>query len=60
VAEMVWRRVQVWRPRESMSGGQSGVGVVVVETVEAFWEEVEREVRIMAAQSAEEVQVRQL
>jgi len=57
---MVWRRVQVWRPRESTSGGQSGAGVVVVETVGGFLGEVEREVRIMAAQSAEEVQVRQL
>jgi len=57
---MVWRRVQVWRPRESTSGGQSGVGVAAVETVGASWEEVEKVVRIMAAQSAEEVQVRQL
>lgn len=57
---MVWRRVQVWRPRESTSGGQSGAGVEVVATVVGVWEEVEREVRIMAAQSAEEVQVRQL
>lgn len=60
MAEMVWRRVQVWRPRESTSGGQSGVGVAVVETVGGIWEEVDREVRIMAAQSAEEVHVRQL
>lgn len=54
-------------PRVSTSGGQSVgrfLGAVLVdeedEIVEAFWEEVEREVFIMAAQSAEEVQVRQL
>ncbi len=57
---MVWRRVQVWRPRESTSGGQSVVGVAVVERAGDCLGEVEREVRIMAAQSAEEVQVRQL
>ena len=27
----VWRRVQVWRPRESTAGGQSGLGEVMAE-----------------------------
>ena len=59
MAEMEWRRVQVWVPRVSTSGGQSGGRGGVVVVVE---EEDEGPVLcfIIASQSDEEVQVRQL
>lgn len=65
---MEWRRVQVWVPRVSTSGGQSvgravvcgGVGVLVVrgEEEEEGWVPVD--FFIIASQSAEDVHVRQL
>lgn len=55
---MVWRSVQVERPRRAMSGGQSGVVVGRGEGVEE--EEGGMVWAVMAAQSAKEVQERQL
>jgi hypothetical protein len=60
LAEREWRRVQVERPRSSTSGGQSGGGLW------AGWGRVEETGRervdflVCAAQSAKEVQERQL
>ena len=59
---MEWRRVQVWLPRVSTSGGQSGgrVGVVVEGGEEEGEDEGPVLCFIIASQSEEEVQVRQL